>query len=67
MQHRWLYGLYSKPNTAVCRYDTGVISGALPYLRDDLLSAYKSDVSRRAPSRTSQERACNRQGACSLL
>ena len=33
---------------AVHRYDTGVISGALPYLRDDLLSAYKSDASRQA-------------------
>ena len=27
-------------------YDTGVISGALPYLRDDLLRDYASDVSR---------------------
>eukprot|EP00891_Asterochloris_glomerata_P003905 jgi/Astpho2/3905/Aster-04413 len=27
-------------------YDTGVISGALPYLRDDLLSPYKADASR---------------------
>ncbi|KAK9829082.1 hypothetical protein WJX72_003793 [[Myrmecia] bisecta] len=27
-------------------YDTGVISGALPYLRDDLLGAYKADINR---------------------
>ena len=27
-------------------YDTGVISGALPYLRDDLLQSYAGDVAR---------------------
>ena len=27
-------------------YDTGVISGALPYLRDDLLQSYAADVAR---------------------
>ncbi len=27
-------------------YDTGVISGALPYLRDDLLQGYAGDAAR---------------------
>ena len=31
------------------RYDTGVIAGALPYLRDTLLSGYEGDVARCGP------------------
>ena len=33
-----------------CRYDTGVISGALPYIRDDLLKSYQSNTSRSVSS-----------------
>lgn len=29
-----------------CRYDTGVISGALPYMQDDVLRIYLPDAAR---------------------
>ena len=43
----WL-GMWSAGLLLRGRYDTGVISGALPYLRDDILSEYQTDAARSA-------------------
>jgi len=47
------------------RYDTGVIAGALPYLRDTLLKDYESDAARCAPARAPL--AAPRSAACAAL
>jgi len=47
------------------RYDTGVIAGALPYLRDTLLKDYESDAARCAPP--CAPLAAARSAACAAL